>query len=717
VATLVLSTVGTVLGGPVGAAIGALIGQSIDQELLGGSSRGPRLGDLSVQTSSYGTQVPRVYGIMRVAGSVVWATDLAEGSATSGAKGQPDTVYSYSVSFAVALSSRPASATGRVWADGKLLRDEDGEFKVGTGFRFHDGSEDQAIDPLIGSVEGVESTPAYRGLALAVFENLELAEFGNRIPFLTFELIADPSPPTLAAILGDATRGIIECDDATPIDGYAAYGRSMKPAIAPLAECFALELFDDGDRLRSASRDTALPVDESELGCSAQGEQAPKVQRDQLPARELPAALRLSYYDRSRDFQAGEARASAGEQDGNEEQHDLPAVLDAAAAKSLCQQVIARRWASRDKVSVRLPTRFFPLEPGSRLELPLSPADWTVVQSTFDSYVVVAELRPSWDPTPALAGDAGRVAPNVQASVADVTLALFDVPDVFGEADQPTLLLAASSPTPGWKSAAVEVTAGSRSFVARTAARKAVLGHALTLLGTGEPYLVDTSSSVDVELLDPDQWLLNCDDEALVGGTNLAVLGSELLQFGEAEPIGPGRFRLRRLLRGRAGTEWATITHAAGEAFSLIERDAVRTIALPDWILGSQIAATVISTAASPAHAQTLATGESRRPPAPTGIAAGLDAAGALAARWTRRSRRGWAWVDEIDAPLGESREQYRVTVTGPLGSIELLSDAPEATIPAADLARVGSGPATVEVRQIGDGAASRPAQCNVVIP
>jgi hypothetical protein len=90
VATLVLSTVGTVLGGPVGAAIGALIGQSIDQELLGGSSRGPRLGDLSVQTSSYGTQVPRVYGIMRVAGSVVWATDLAEGSATSGAKGKPD---------------------------------------------------------------------------------------------------------------------------------------------------------------------------------------------------------------------------------------------------------------------------------------------------------------------------------------------------------------------------------------------------------------------------------------------------------------------------------------------------------------------------------------------------------------------------------------------------------------------------------------------------
>src|ERR671926_948368 len=101
-ATLVLSTVGNALGGPVGSAIGALIGQSIDQQLLGPKTRGPRLGDLKVQSSSYGTQVPRIYGSMRVAGTVVWATDLVEGSQVSGAKGQPDTTYSYSVSLAVA---------------------------------------------------------------------------------------------------------------------------------------------------------------------------------------------------------------------------------------------------------------------------------------------------------------------------------------------------------------------------------------------------------------------------------------------------------------------------------------------------------------------------------------------------------------------------------------------------------------------------------------
>ena len=70
--------------------------------------QGPRLGDLAVQTSSYGTPIPKIFGTMRVAGTVIWATDLAEHRSTSGGKGRPKaTTYSYSASFAVALSARP----------------------------------------------------------------------------------------------------------------------------------------------------------------------------------------------------------------------------------------------------------------------------------------------------------------------------------------------------------------------------------------------------------------------------------------------------------------------------------------------------------------------------------------------------------------------------------------------------------------------------------
>ena len=50
-------------------------------------------------------------------------------------------------------------------------------------------AEDQAPDPLIEAKEGGGDAPAYRGLAYLVFERLPLAEFGNRIPQLSFEVI------------------------------------------------------------------------------------------------------------------------------------------------------------------------------------------------------------------------------------------------------------------------------------------------------------------------------------------------------------------------------------------------------------------------------------------------------------------------------------------------------------------------------------------------
>ena len=99
---------------------------------VGARSR-PWLEDLSVTTSSYGEPLPRHFGQMRVAGSVIWATELVEHSQTSGeAKAsRVSQTYSYSTSFAVALASRPISGIGRIWADGKLLRGSAGDLKVG----------------------------------------------------------------------------------------------------------------------------------------------------------------------------------------------------------------------------------------------------------------------------------------------------------------------------------------------------------------------------------------------------------------------------------------------------------------------------------------------------------------------------------------------------------------------------------------------------------
>jgi len=180
-ATLLLSVIGTVVGGPIGGAIGAMVGQQLDSRLFAPpGQRGPRLKELTVTTSSYGTPLP--FGKMRAAGSIIWATDLQENrEAAGGRKGRPSvTSFNYTVSLAVALASRPIAGIGRIWADGNLLRGSAGDLKTGGTLRIYYGHGDQPADPLIASDRGLDC-PAFRGLAYCVFEDLHLGDFGNRI--------------------------------------------------------------------------------------------------------------------------------------------------------------------------------------------------------------------------------------------------------------------------------------------------------------------------------------------------------------------------------------------------------------------------------------------------------------------------------------------------------------------------------------------------------
>ncbi len=105
------------------------------------------------------------------------------------------------------------------------------------------------------------------------------------------------------------------------------------------------------------------------------------------------------------------------------------------------------------------------------------------------------------------------------------------------------------------------------------------------------------------------------------------------------------------------------------------------------------------------------------RPPSPVGLSARVDGNGALTVSWVRRSRSGWAWIDEVDAPIGEGREAYRVELQGQLGTVLVELSAPLVTLSANELAPLGSGAAAISVQQIGNSAASRPATMFITIP
>ncbi|MGN6516308.1 MAG: baseplate multidomain protein megatron [Rhizomicrobium sp.] len=202
----------TLSGAAIGGAVGAFVGSEIDAALSPGmrtKRQGPRLSDINIQSSTEGAPIPRVYGRVRVAGQLIWATNFKETSSTakagSGGKGGGSSVtetdYSYSISFAVGLCAGKAASIGRVWADGSLL--DLSPFTT----RFYPGDEVQAEDPLIQEIEGEGNTPAYRGLSYIVFEDLPLAQFGNRIPQLQFEIIR-PISQTNPAALENVLPGI-----------------------------------------------------------------------------------------------------------------------------------------------------------------------------------------------------------------------------------------------------------------------------------------------------------------------------------------------------------------------------------------------------------------------------------------------------------------------------------------------------------------------------
>jgi hypothetical protein len=188
---------------------------------------------------------------------------------------------------------------------------------------------------------------------------------------------------------------------------------------------------------------------------------------------------------------------------------------------------------------------------------------------------------------PCLTADPGRIVANRDISVAELTLALFEIPEQSRPSPEPSILLAASTTTPQWKRQYVEVHHAGRTQIVQTPPRKSVLGHAVTQLSEGE-----TDGCVEVILYDAGQWLTSCSAEDICIGENLAAVGNEAIQFAEATPLGSGRFRLAGLFRGRAATQ--CVSHSVGEPFVLLQRGSLQPVALSVWKSGSPVWASAL---------------------------------------------------------------------------------------------------------------------------
>ena len=223
---------GTVLGGlttqAFGRFVGASLGRMIDQKLMGTGSdvvETGRVDRFRLTGSGEGDPITRVYGRMRVGGQVIWAAHFSESVETTGGKGAPTAPrtreYRYTVSLAVALCEGEIDGVGRIWADGTEIAPADLTMRV------YPGDDTQLPDPKMEAVEGAGSVPAYRGTAYVVFEDLDLSQFGNRVPQFSFEVLrADPvHTGTDLAEPARAVKGV------ALIPGTGEYALATQPAV------------------------------------------------------------------------------------------------------------------------------------------------------------------------------------------------------------------------------------------------------------------------------------------------------------------------------------------------------------------------------------------------------------------------------------------------------------------------------------------------------
>ena len=212
VGTIVGAVIGFYTGGTsyvaLGAAVGGAVGAAVDPP-KGPNIVGPRLSDLGVQTASYGSTIPRLYGTCAVYGTVVWIENnqLRETKSTTksggkgGGGGGKTTTYSYSATLAIVLCQGPIAGVRRIWAGSKLIYDAGDSSATGliassaaiSGITIYNGDDTQMPNDRMQMTLGAGNVSAWRGIAYAVIEDFQLAEYGNSLlgcPF-KFEVMSD----------------------------------------------------------------------------------------------------------------------------------------------------------------------------------------------------------------------------------------------------------------------------------------------------------------------------------------------------------------------------------------------------------------------------------------------------------------------------------------------------------------------------------------------
>jgi hypothetical protein len=592
----------------IGATAGGLLGGAVDYLTASDQvNEAESIAGLQIQTSAYGQPMAQLFPPWRLAGNVIWMSFKTrhEHRRTSGGKGggpqQITITNTYSIDLAIALCDTthtgPMGGIRQAWADGTLIYSE-GLRGFPATWTFYAGTGDQGPDPTIVAFwQGLPHlVPGYIYTCYVVMNDYDMGSF-PRVPNFTFEVYGPDAStegvplPTVVEKLCVAAGVPTDTLDLTDVpDLRTRLGlltlQPVRATLEQLTVAYRFTLQESGGRLvgRKVGAGAVLGrIPEGDLDATEQATATPTglvITRERT--RRLPTQLSISYISPQRSYQQNTQQATIGSIETVETARAVSSTLglDDADAKALAQESLDRVWIERTGYRFTVGRRWAYLEPGDRVEVESRNYVHTVLLSEVEygrPGLVICTGRA--DSAPVMFVEGAPPATGISTDqeliyLSQTLLRFLDLPALDSNDQAPRLHVAYSYPEEAagdWPGATLHrsVDGGAAYDLLHIGTLEVIGGTALTVLPDAPWYLTDTTSTVDVQLTHG--VLLPITPAAFQAGGNLAMLGSELIQFRDADLIGERTYRLSHLWRGRRGTQWATGTHAGGEAFTWLD--------------------------------------------------------------------------------------------------------------------------------------------------
>lgn len=452
-----------------------------------------------------------------------------------------------------------------------------------------------------------------------------------------------------------------------------------RAAIEHLQPAYQFDAVESDNKVKFKKRlgTPILTIPDSDLGAEPGGSKtAPLLTYTRAKEEDLASFVSVDYFNTNTDYQPGVQHAQRQATRSQLKQTIQFAVaFSNAEAAQIANALMYASWLEREKIEFSTTRKYAYLEPTDIVTVhnrTVRLVDRDESAGQYIKWTAVGTRADVWLPA-VVPSDTPGFVPQTVPIIQPTNLLMLDIPlptdDSLNNGAPIAMIGSVSAKFAGASLFKSNDDGATYTDTTIRGASADVVGFALTVLGSFDGGNVfDETNTVSVYLnTGSSAGLVSASAAAVLNGSNLAMLGSELIQYKNAVLTATQTYTLSGLLRGRRGTEWAMGQHSAFggassvyDTFVLLPTQTSYPVPIAEVGTTKQFKAVTSRQSLTAAVAVSFAdTGVALLPYSCVQLGGGPNGAGDVTCNWLRRTRVGGAWRDFVEVTLSEAAEQY----------------------------------------------------------